>query len=245
MIWLLPWDEDAKVRHVPWATWTLILLNILAYLFLSGEGGGEAWVKQWGLVAAEPHWYHYITANFVHGDLMHLVGNMFFLLLFGDNVEDAFGPLPFLALYFLGGLVGDVWFVQANAGLAIPSVGASGCIAAVAGAYALLFFGSTIGVRVIFIVLPVHQLMIRAPWVLLFWFGADLFRTFYHHGELVGGGGVNYVAHGAGFAFGVAVAGLALLCGVGHRYHGSAAGCDWFGYWRELPPKRRRPRASA
>ena len=102
---------------------------------------------------AEPHWYHYVTANFVHGDLMHLVGNMFFLLLFGDNVEDAFGPLPFLALYFLGGLVGDVWFVSANASLAIPSVGASGCIAAIAGAYGLLFFTSTIGVRVIFIVL--------------------------------------------------------------------------------------------
>ena len=244
MIWLLPWDEDASVRHVPWATWTLILLNILAYLFLSPEGGGEAWVKQWGLVAAEPHWYHFITANFVHGDLMHLVGNMFFLLLFGDNVEDAFGPLPFLALYFLGGLVGDIWFVSANAELAIPSVGASGCIAAIAGAYALLFFRSTIGVRVIFVVLPVYKWMVRAPWVLLFWFGADLFRTFYHHGVLTGGG-VNYVAHGAGFAFGVAVAGLALVCGVGHRYHGRAAGCDWFGYWRELPPTRRRPRITS
>ena len=244
MIWLLPWDEDASVRHVPWATWLLIFLNVLAYLFLSGEAGGDAWVKQWGLVPAEPHWYHFITANFVHGDLMHLVGNMLFLLVFGDNVEDAFGPLPFLALYFLGGLAGDLWFISANATSSIPSVGASGCIATLAGAYALLFFSSTIGVRLMFFVFPVHTFTFGAPWVLLFWFGADLFRTFAGHGVLPEGGGVNFVSHGAGFAVGLFVAVLALLCGVGHRYHGSAGGHSWFGYWapQTAPRKLRKPR---
>jgi membrane associated rhomboid family serine protease len=240
MIWLIPWDEDASVRHVPWATWLLIFLNVLAYLFLSGEGGGDVWVKQWGLVPAEPHWYHFITANFVHGDLMHLVGNMLFLLVFGDNVEDAFGPLPFLALYFLGGLVGDAWFVSANAAMAIPSVGASGCIATLAGAYGVLFFSSTIGVRVVLLVFPVHKFTVAAPLVLLFWFGADVFRTFAHNGVLAGGGGVNFVAHGAGFAVGVVVAAVALAWGVGRRYEGGGLGHAWFGYWPDTPAKPRR-----
>ena len=241
MIWLLPWDEDASVRHLPWATWTLILLNCLAFCFLSGTGGGEAWIKDWGLVAAEPHWYHYLSSSFVHAGLMHLVGNMLFLLVFGDNVEDAFGPLPFLALYFLGGFAGDFWFVSANASSMIPSVGASGCISAIAGAYGLLFFSSTIGVRLMFFVFPVHTFTIAAPWVLLFWFGADVFRTFAGHGVMPDGGGVNYVVHGAGFAFGLAIAGIALLFGVGRRYEGSAAGHALFGYWLEpsMAPRRR------
>ena len=244
MIWLLPWDEDAEVRHLPWATWTLVLFNILAYCFLSGAGDGETWVKQWGLVAADPHWYHFFTSNFVHGDIFHLLGNMLFLLLFGDNVEDAFGPLPFLALYFLGGLAGDIWFVSANAALTIPSVGASGCISALAGAYGLLFFSGTIGVRLMLLVFPVHTFHVAAPLVLLFWFGVDVFRTFAGHGVLPQGGGVNFVAHGAGFAFGMVVAGVALLFGVSRRYEGREPGHALLGYWVELPPARRRtPRA--
>ena len=239
MIWLLPWDEDASVRHLPWATWTLIFLNCLAFAFLAREGGGEAWIKDWGLVAAEPHWYHFLSANFVHAGLFHLVGNMLFLLVFGDNVEDAFGPLPFLALYFLGGLAGDLWYVSANASSLIPTVGASGCISTLAGAYALLFFSSSIGVRLMFFVFPVATFTFGAPWVLLFWFGADVFRTFAGHGVLPEGSGVNFVSHGAGFAVGAVVALAALLCGVGRRYEGSAGGHAWFGYW--APQSARRP----
>jgi membrane associated rhomboid family serine protease len=240
MIWLLPWDEDASVRHLPWATWTLIFLNVLAFFFLSGEGDGEAWIKQWGLVPGDPHWYHFITANFVHAGWMHLIGNMLFLLVFGDNVEDAFGPIPFLALYLLGGLAGDLLFVSSNASSMIPSVGASGCISAIAGAYGLLYFSNTIGVRLIFLVFPVYTFHVAAPLVLLFWFGADVFRTFAHHGVLPDGGGTNFVAHGAGFAFGMAVAAVALMAGVQRRYEGKALGDAWLGYWVEPAPAPRR-----
>ena len=245
MIWFLPWDEDASVRHLPWATWMLIFLNCLAFCFLSQAGEGRAWIEDWGLVAAQPHWYHYLSSSFVHAGIVHLVGNMLFLMLLGDNVEDAFGPLPFLLLYFLGGFAGDFWYVHANATSTIPSVGASGCISALAGAYALLFFSNTIGVRVFLILFPIHTFFIRAPWVLLFWFGADVFRTFAGHGVLPEGGGVNFVAHGAGFAFGVATAAVALLWGVGRRYEDRAQGHALLGYWKEPVPVRRAPRRRA
>jgi membrane associated rhomboid family serine protease len=239
MIWLLPWDEDASVRHLPWATWTLIFLNFLAFFFFSGEGDGEAWIKHWGLVASDPHWYHFLTGNFVHAGWMHLLGNMLFLLVFGDNVEDAFGPLPFLALYFLGGLAGDLLFVSANSSFAFPTVGASGCIATIAGAYGVLYFTKTMGVRLMFVVFPIHRFYVATPLVLLFWFGADVFRTFAGHGVLEHSGGVNFVSHGAGFAFGAAVAAVALLCGVGSRYEGDAQGHSLWGYWVEPAPVRR------
>jgi len=240
MIWLLPWDEDASVRHLPWATWALIFLNVIAFFFLSGEGGGEAWIKDWGLVAGQPHWYHFITSSFVHAGWFHLIGNMLFLLVFGDNVEDAFGPLPFIALYLVGGFVGDAWYVSSNAASMIPAVGASGCISAVAGAYGVLFFANTIGVRLMLFVFPVHTFKVAAPLVLLFWFGADVFRTFAHNGVLPDGGGVNFVAHGAGFAFGLVVAVVAIACGVGRRYEEEVPGHAWLGYWVETPPPVRR-----
>jgi hypothetical protein len=81
--------------------------------------------------------------------------------------------------------------------------------------------------------------------VLLFWFGADVFRTFAGHGVLPEGGGVNFVAHGAGFAFGVATAAVALLWGVGRRYEDRAQGHALLGYWKEPVPVRRAPRRRA
>jgi membrane associated rhomboid family serine protease len=239
MFWLLPWDEDASVRHLPWATWTLVLLNCLAFAFNAGDG--EAWITGWGLNPAHPQWQDFISSNFAHAGIVHLVGNMLFLLLFGDNVEDVFGPLPFLGLYFLGGLLGDWWFVSANASTDLPSVGASGCIATLAGAYGLLFFREEIGVKLMFLFLPVHTMFVRAPVVLAFYFGLDLVQAFVGHGVLPAGGGTNFVVHAAGFVVGVFGALLAVLCGVTARYHGKAAGHALLGYWSaEAAPRRRK-----
>lgn len=228
MIWLLPWDEDASVRHLPWATWSLIAINVLVFLFAPAT---EAWYLRWGLVPADLHWYQFLTSAFMHGSLFHLVGNMLFLLVLGDNVEDAFGPVPFLLLYFGGGLVGDLWWVSANPAFDLPSVGASGCIAAIAGAYAVLFFSSTIGVRLIFLVVPVHTFEMRAFWVLLIWFGVDIYLTLEGHGVMEKSAGVNFVAHGAGFMAGFLVAIVAVLLGVLRRYDELVDGDAWFGYW--------------
>jgi membrane associated rhomboid family serine protease len=108
MFWFLPWD-DAPVRRLAWATYVLIVLHVVAYLLSAGLGDDE--LSALALHADHPRWFQFITSNFLHGSPMHLIGNMAFLLVFGDNVEDAFGPLPFLGVYFLGGFAGDVVFI--------------------------------------------------------------------------------------------------------------------------------------
>lgn len=233
MIWLLPWESENHVRHMPWATWTLLLLNIGAFL-LAPRGTEEqvrAWYMEYGLVPGDWHWFQFITSAFMHGSWLHLAGNMFFLWVFGDNVEDALGTAGFVVVYALGGLVGDVLFVQANSGMMIPSVGASGCLAAIAGAYAVLFFSRTIDLKVMVLVFPVYTLHLQAFWVLLLYFGMDTFLTIKGKGVLERAGGVNFVAHGAGFLFGLGVGVLALMQGVMRRYDRLSTGSGWWGYW--------------
>ncbi len=234
MIWLLPWKDEDHAKHTPWAVYTLILFNVLAFaaMLITSKNGETDWFEKYGLVANDWHWYQFMTANFIHGDWLHLLGNMFFLWLIGDNIEDALGPAGFLLLYFLGGLAGDVWFISANADTTIPSVGASGCIAAIAGACAVMFFSRPITMRLMFLVFTVFTFRMKAFWMLLLWFGMDVFRTFEGKG-VMDAVEVNFVSHGAGFAFGFTIGFIALVHGVMRRYSELAEGHDWFGYWPE------------
>lgn len=232
MIWLLPWDSGNQARHMPWATWALLVANTAAFM-LSPNGTDEqirAWYLEYGLVPGDWHWYQFITSAFMHGDWMHLIGNMFFLWVFGDKVEDALGTGGFLLVYALGGLAGKLLFVVANDHM-IPSVGASGCLAAIAGAYAVLFFSRTIDMKVMLIVFPVYTLHVQAFWVLLLYFGMDAIMTVQAKGALDAKGGVNFVAHGAGFLFGLAAGTMATLHGVMRRYDRLSDGHTWWGYW--------------
>jgi membrane associated rhomboid family serine protease len=236
MFWFLPWD-DTPVRHFSLATYGLIFLNVVAFLFSVGLGEDE--LQGLALHADHPRWFQFITANFLHGDFWHLFGNMAFLLVFGDNVEDAFGPVPFLGLYFLGGFAGDVVFTVANPTLAVPTIGASGCIATLAGAYLVLFFRESIGVRLMFLVFPVTTFHLPGVLVILFWFATDLVRTWWLRGQLDGEAGVNYVALGAGFSVGIVIGVVAIFAGVLHRYHREEGAHPLLGYWRPDPRRRK------
>ena len=230
---------------MPWATWTLIALNVAAFaLQMAGtEKELERAFAELGLISGEWRWFQFLTSSFMHGDWMHLLGNVLFLWVFGDNVEDVLGTLGFLFVYLIGGLVGDVLFVYAN-DFQIPSIGASGCIAAVAGAYGVLFYGRDLSIKVIFLVFPIFTFSAGVFWVLLYWFGLDVARTLWGGGELAGNGGVNYVAHGAGFAFGLLVGVLARLHGTMRRYETLSDGSAWWGYWpMDLEEKARRAEA--
>jgi membrane associated rhomboid family serine protease len=231
MIWILPWDGDHPSRHLPWATWALMAVNIAAYVLMPGgsEEQVRAWYLEWGLVSGDWHWYQFVTSAFMHGSWLHLVGNMFFLWVLGDNVEDALGIGGFLLLYLIGGFLGDLLYVSANDAM-IPSVGASGCIAAVAGAYAVLFHHRSIDLKVIVLVFPIYTLTLRALWVLLFFFGIDVWMTLESKGHLDGGGGVNFVAHGIGFLAGVGVGLYAKLSGAMSRFDRLPNGDTWWGY---------------
>ncbi len=163
----------------------------------------------------EPWGVSWITAMFLHGSWDHVLGNMLFLAVFGKNVEDAFGRLGYLAFYFAGGFVAMMTqtlmtLVAGNAADArVPNLGASGAIAAVLGAYFVLYPNSTVlGLIVIF---PVR---ISAWFFLGFWFLYQLFEAnFGLFGARANGGGVAFFAHVGGFIFGVVA--VRILSGVG------------------------------
>ncbi|HET7843211.1 MAG TPA: rhomboid family intramembrane serine protease, partial [Xanthomonadales bacterium] len=231
MIWLLPWEESNDVRHVHFVVYLLLAINIAVFThrFFDHDAAVAA-MRAGALWPSDPKWYQYVTHTFLHADFWHLFGNMLFLWLLGDNVEDILGHAGFLLVYFIGGLCGSLLFVSANGGSAIPTVGASGCIAAVAGAYAVLFSGRPVGVRLMFIVFPLWKFQLRAFWLLLLWFASDLVRTWLGRGAIADDEHVNFVAHGGGFAFGFVVGMWARMHGVVRRYEELPDGYFWFGY---------------
>ena len=153
-----------------------------------------------------------------------------FLVIFGDNVEDVLGPLGFFLLYFIGGIAGSVTFVASNPDMVIASAGASGSIAAIAGAYAVMFFNRAVDLQVFFLVFPVFSIGVPAFLLLFFYLGMDLYLTASGGGVLAGGGGVNYVSHGVGFALGLSLGFFAFTSGAVARFRKHQQGHALFGY---------------
>jgi membrane associated rhomboid family serine protease len=144
------------------------------------------------------------TSMFMHGSILHLAGNMLFLWIFGNNVEDAMGYVKFVLFYLLGGLAALALQTVIAPNAAIPTVGASGAIAAVLGGYILLYPKARV-VTVIFIVFFFTIVELQAMIVLGLWFLQQiLFGYFDLANPTGGGGGVAYFAHIGGFAFGLA-----------------------------------------
>jgi rhomboid family protein len=145
-------------------------------------------------------WITLFTSMFMHGSLLHIGGNMLFLWIFGNNVEDSMGRVRFVAFYLLGGLVADFAQIATNPDAAIPTVGASGAVAAILGAYALLYPHARV-VTLIFIIFFVTVIELPALLVLGGWFLLQLLSA---SSEPLAGGGVAYFAHIGGFLFGLA-----------------------------------------
>jgi membrane associated rhomboid family serine protease len=163
----------------------------------------------------EPWEVSWFTSMFLHGSWDHILGNMLFLAVFGKNVEDAFGHLGYLAFYVVGGFVATVTqtamtlLVGTTADARVPNLGASGAIAAVLGAYFVLF--PTARVLGLIGIIPVR---ISAWFFLGFWFLYQLFEAnFGLFGASANGGGVAFFAHVGGFVFGFIVASLLLKAG--------------------------------
>jgi membrane associated rhomboid family serine protease len=147
-----------------------------------------------------PTWLTIFTAMFMHGGLLHIAGNMLFLWIFGNNIEDSMNPFAFVVFYLAGGVVATLSQVALNPDSTVPNLGASGAIAAVLGAYALLYPRARVATIVI-IVFFVTFLRLPALVVLGLWF---LFQLIDLSSQPVGGdGGVAYLAHVGGFAFGL------------------------------------------
>src|SRR3954470_10889498 len=145
-------DDDTSVRTIPIVTYGLIAANVL--FFLIELSGGDDFINQWAFVPARfsddpvANAPTILTAMFMHGGWMHLFGNMLYLWIFGDNVEDEFGRFKFLAFYLLCGVAATLAQYYVSMRSSVPNVGASGAIAGVLAAYLLMFPGARVNVLV-------------------------------------------------------------------------------------------------
>jgi membrane associated rhomboid family serine protease len=227
---LIPLRDENPSASVPVVTRTLIAVNAAVFLYelLLGRGLGD-FLYAWGFTPVKltlavrygdlpllPAMAPLFTSMFLHGGWAHLIGNMWYLWLFGDNVEDAIGHAGFLAFYLGCGVAATLFQYLAAPVAAIPTVGASGAIAAVLGAYILRFPRAR--VLTLLPIFPFFQAVpLPAFLVLGLWF---VFQFVLGLGSPASGGGVAFWAHVGGFVVGLVVMGL---LGSAHRSRAEAA----------------------
>ena len=194
-------DASRRPAHFPLMTLLIIVIN--GFVFLQELLGGEAFVLRWAAVPANimagHHWITILTAMFMHGSWLHIIGNMIFLWAFGPEIEDALNPFRYTVFYLLGGLVATLAQVLANPHSTVPNLGASGAIAAVMGAFLVLYPRDRIR-SLLIILIFVRVTFIPAALLIGVWFLIQLFNA----GSVatVQTGGVAYLAHVGGFIFG-------------------------------------------
>lgn len=195
-------DDDTQWRTFPTVTIALIALNVL--VFLAELGGGDQFIAEWAFIPSRfsqdpgANAVTLFSAMFMHGGWLHLFGNMLFLWIFGDNVEDRFGHVKFLIFYLLAGLAATFSQYAVSPESGVPNVGASGAIAGVLGAYILMFPQSRVNVLIGRQIVAMPAFVVLGLWIVL---------------QLVSGvgtiaatdesaGGIAYMAHIGGFASG-------------------------------------------
>jgi rhomboid family protein len=166
-------------------------------------GGDAIGCGKGAVPGALPTWQTVFTAMFMHASILHIGGNMLFLWIFGNNVEDAMGPVKYLGFYIAGGLAALALQVLVDPNSTAPTLGASGAIAAVLGGYIVLYPRARV-LTVVFIILFFTVIELPALVMLGLWFAQQaLFGAFNLTNPQGGGGGVAYFAHVGGFVFGL------------------------------------------
>lgn len=221
-------DENLPGRGVPWVTAGLVAINVAVFVLLQGGSGDNAFTNGWSSIAREittgadltqavpweiggaqylipqapgpdPIYLTLLSSMFMHGSWLHLGGNMLFLWIFGDNVEHRAGVLPYLSAYLGAGLVGSLAQIVSDPNSPIPSLGASGAISGVLGAYLVLFPRNRVTAFVVRFLVQIPALLAIGMWIAL--------QVVSSLADPTGAGGVAYLAHIGGFIVGV-LAGL-------------------------------------
>ncbi|HET9905390.1 MAG TPA: rhomboid family intramembrane serine protease [Anaerolineales bacterium] len=201
---MLPIGDDNSARRItPLVTYALIAINVL--VFLLELSSGDAFIERWAFVPtrflANPigELPTLLTSMFMHAGWLHLLSNMLYLWIFGDNVEDRFGHGLFTVFYILCGLGATFAQLAVSMGSSIPNLGASGAIAGVLGAYIVMFPGSGVNVLLGRVVTRMSALIVIGFWIILQIFSGIGTFTASSQAE----GGVAYMAHIGGFFAGV------------------------------------------
>lgn len=203
---MIPIRDHNPSGRFPFVTWLIIGLNvaIFVYMFFLTPGGPEAFINRYALVPSDiihgRHLETLITSIFLHGGFAHIIGNMLFLNIFGDNLEDRFGHGRYVLFYLAAGLAGSALQISIDPNSTIPNLGASGAIAGVMGGYLMLFPRERIDVLwgIGFGASTVPASFMLGYWIFYqFILGAGSFGSV--------AGGVAYFAHIGGFAFGYLV----------------------------------------
>ena len=213
---MIPIRDHNPSERIAYVSWGLIAINVivfLSYVFLD-PATVEAFFQKYALIPSRivlgEQYEGLLTTMFLHGGWMHLIGNMLFLYIFGDNLEDYFGHFSFLIFYLVGGLAASALHIVVDPTSSIPTVGASGAIAAVMGGYLLLFPKAKVDV-LLFVVVFARIFTLPAWIMLLVWLALQIGGGVISLGEQ--NGGVAYWAHAGGFGAGVVLVGLAMLFG--------------------------------
>jgi membrane associated rhomboid family serine protease len=212
---MIPLRDENPTRLTPYVTWAIVGINVLCFLGqLLGNLNGAMMVPaeitkgievDTNGVSLHPFWVTIFTSMFLHGGIMHLAGNMVYLIIFGNNIEEALGRVKYIIFYLLCGIAAAASQILYGPDSIVPVLGASGAIAGVLGGYLMLFPKASV-----ITLIPVVFTTIRLPaWVLLgFWIVSQFFSQYLgstqNHGKETGG--VAYLAHIGGF-----IAGLILV----------------------------------
>jgi membrane associated rhomboid family serine protease len=224
---MFPIRDDNPQFLTPWATWLLIGINVAVWVLVQGMGAPNPLISsicQYGLIAGElldtlpagaripmgegvacvlgdgAAWYTLLTSMFMHGGWMHIIGNMWFLWIFGGNVEDSMGAVRFLIFYLLCGLAAAALQLASDTVSGVPMVGASGAIGGVMGAYIVLYPRVNVHMLV-FLGIYVTTFAVPAVFMLAYWLLIQLVSALLSVGAE--GGGVAFWAHVGGFVAGM------------------------------------------
>lgn len=202
---MFPLRDSERSQTKPIVTMALVVINLLAFFY---EVSLEEWslqhfLSEWGTVPGNFRFVTILTSMFLHGGWMHVLGNMWFLWIFGDNIEDILGHTKYLLFYLLCGTAGGMLHVFFNPGSGLPAIGASGAISGVMGAYLVSFPRARIH-TLIFFVIFVTTIEVPALFMIGYWFVVQLLSGF---GQVASAstqqGGTAWFAHVGGFVAGV------------------------------------------
>ncbi len=220
---MLPLKDNIPTSRFPLATVALIVINVIVFIVtgIFGYGGKELFFRygfipydiitagQWSGEGSLFAGFSVFSSQFLHGGLFHIAGNMLFLWIFGNNIEDRMGSMRFIVFYLLCGAAGAIAQIIPDPRSLVPVIGASGAVAGVMGAYLLEFPRARV-LTLIWILFFIRLIWLPAFFIIIYWIALQVFFQLGSGGQI---GGVAYMAHIGGFAAGLVFFRLFLLFG--------------------------------